>query len=84
LPNPGDIPAPFVVAKSAASGTLTVGDTSITLTEAVTDLEWDSKTGMVTGLVNSVRRPIYYVGQGMCTIPLNTKQDAHFIEPRKY
>jgi hypothetical protein len=61
-----------------------VGDNKIVIKEACTNIEWDSKTGMVTGLVNSVRRPIYYVGQGMCTIPLNTKQDAHFIEPRKY
>ena len=73
LLNPGDIPAPFVVEKTgslASSTVLTVGDTSITLQETVKDLIWDSKTGMVSGLVGSDRKPVNFTGNSCGAIPV--------------
>lgn len=70
--NRGSLPAPFVATKagtSAIGDVFTVGDCSITVGEACTNLKWDSKTGLVTGTVNNTNRPILYTGKSYGTIP---------------
>lgn len=73
--NPGDLPAPFTVeyANLAAPITLTVGTASITVLENCNSFKWDSKTGLVTGIVNTTegRRAIKYTGNPVGAIPVN-------------
>lgn len=38
--------------------------------EACTSLVWDSKSGLITGIVDGVKRPINYSGQGISYIPI--------------
>lgn len=72
--NPGDLPAPFVVTVSSVSEntTLKVGTVQITIPEACTNLQWDSKTGMViakpSGQNNQV--PINFTGNSCGAIPV--------------
>lgn len=71
--NFGDLPAPFKVSKTGtiAEGTpLQVGTNTITLTNAVTNLEWDSKTGLVTGVVDGKRVPVPYTGTSYGALPV--------------
>ena len=71
--NPGDLPAPFVLTKASVSAntTLTVGDYSITIPDACTDLTWDSKTGVVSAKIGSNNAgPINFTGTSCCTIPV--------------
>lgn len=71
--NPGDIPAPFTVTATAATegAEFTIGDQTITLQEACRNLVWDSRSGLVTGTVDGVERPIRYTGNGCMAIPVD-------------
>lgn len=79
--NPGDLPAPFVLTKtgtttasSTSPVTFRVGDCSITLTNNVHNLKWDSKTGIVSGTAASAatsdRKPVAYTGESLGAIPV--------------
>ena len=70
--NLGDLPAPFKVKKSDTTNmntSFTVGENTITIKESAVDLEWDSKTGLVTSLVDGKRVPISYTGTSYGTLP---------------
>lgn len=71
--NVGDLPAPFKVTKSgsvSANSTFTVGNNSITVQEACTNLKWDSKTGLVLGTISGEERPIKYTGTSYGALPV--------------
>ena len=69
--NNGDLPTPFVIkSKNVAEGTIFhVCGSQITVLEACTDMEWNSKTGLLYGTVGSSKRLIKYSGKSYCTIP---------------
>jgi hypothetical protein len=71
--NPGDLPAPFFFSKTGATNantTFKVGNLQITTSTAVIDLQWNSKTGLVTGLVGGVRKAVPYTGNAFGDIPV--------------
>jgi hypothetical protein len=84
--NPGDLPAPFVLSISgsvAKNTVIAVGNTSITVGAACYDLEWDSKTGIVEGMMQDYTiRQINYEGNALCSIPINQHQNVDFIGPQ--
>ena len=49
---------------------LEVGENFVVTKENCKDLIWDSYTGMVTGIVNGIRRPINCVGKLVGAIPV--------------
>lgn len=84
--NPGDIPAPFVFcapssidATSAPSITFQVGSLEISVPAAsqsgsnyihYNSIEWDSKTGIVSAIIDGARKPITYTGNSLGAIPI--------------
>lgn len=79
--NPGDIPAPFILTyedtiEEDESLTFTVGDCSITVggegQSALSNIVWDSKTGMVSAKVGTSvdQVPIAYSGNSLGAIPV--------------
>ena len=73
--NKGDLPTPFIVTKTGSTQkgeTFAIGDCKITIQENCSSLQWDSKTGLVTGLVETATksRPIKYIGKSYGTIPV--------------
>jgi hypothetical protein len=75
--NPGDLPAYFTLSKNgqtAENSTFKVGDLIITTKQVAYNLEWDSKTGIVSGIYTngktSTRKPIRYEGNSLGTIPV--------------
>jgi hypothetical protein len=75
--NPGDIPAPFVLSKSgdiAKDTEFKVGELSVKLLTDTYNLEWDSKTGVVSGTedvsATSERKPIPVTGNPCGGIPV--------------
>lgn len=75
--NPGDISAPFVLSKSGAISANTefkVGNLSIKLLIDTYNLEWDSKTGIVSGTATSsttsTRNAIPFTGNSCGGIPV--------------
>lgn len=77
--NYGDLPAPFKVKidGTAIAGTvLQVGTLKITLPNETQNLEWDSKTGLVTATVEGAENtPILYTGTSYGTLPVGTYND---------
>lgn len=75
--NYGDLPASFVYTNSAqilANTTIELGNIgSITILEDCTNLTWDSRTGLVTGRIGDIVRPIYYTGNSLISIPVGEK-----------
>lgn len=76
--NLGDLLAPFklIIPDSATikkSMYVRVGDLTIQLEESVKGLQWDSKTGIVSGIISaSARRPISVTGNTIGGIPTST------------
>lgn len=71
--NYGDIPASFVYTNDAIVANTEIvldGVGTITILEDCNEMKWDSKTGLVTGLINGVRRPVYYSGNSLVEIPV--------------
>lgn len=73
--NPGELPTHFVLTKSGKvdkNTTFTVGDITITILAECYDLEWDSKTGIVSASVeqDGERTPQPYSGNPCGTIPV--------------
>lgn len=71
--NRGEKPSPFIAKLSGsvvANTIIKVADNKITIQEACSNVEWNSKTGLVTGEVNSVRRGVRFSGQSICELPL--------------
>ena len=71
--NRGEKPSPFIAKLSgsvAANTIIKVANNKITIQEACSNVEWNSKTGLVTGEVNSVRRGVRFSGQSICELPL--------------
>ena len=71
----GDLPSDFIVTHTGtlSSGrTITVGPYSITLINSTTNLQWDSKTGLVTGIVNGKRVPVPYTGKSYGAVPVGS------------
>lgn len=71
--NYGDIPASFVYTNDAIVANTEIvldGVGTITILEDCNEMKWDSKTGLVTGLVDGVRRPVYYSGNSLVEIPV--------------
>jgi hypothetical protein len=75
--NPGDIPAPFILSKSgdiAKDTEFKVGELSVKLLTDTYNLEWDSKTGVVSGTedvsATSKRKPIPVTGNPCGGIPV--------------
>ena len=78
LKNPGDLPAPFIVSKSgttAANTELQVGTLKIKILSSCYNLQWNSKTGIVSGTntssTTSTRSPIAFSGDSLGGIPVN-------------
>lgn len=70
--NYGDVPTPFIYSQSNVGlDKISIGElASITVLEKCTNLSWDSKTGLVTGEIDGIRRPINYSGNSLATIPV--------------
>lgn len=71
--NYGDLPANFVFTKTqvAANTTILIGGIGeITILEECNNLEWDSRTGLVTGEIDESRRPVAYSGNSLIEIPV--------------
>lgn len=74
--NYGDIPAPFVcnLGNVAIDQVCKVGDLQVTIKEAATNTKWNSKTGIISGIVteNEVtkERPLAYTGNALGAIPV--------------
>ena len=72
--NPGDMPAPFLLKTLAPvhNGTeLYVGDAKITIKQDTTGpVHWDSRSGLVYTVDGSKKKPIYYSGNSIATIPV--------------
>lgn len=78
--NFGDLPTTFEYSRSGeipANTTITLGNIGeITVKDACSDLHWDSKTGLVTGVikkdtkVNGIRKPVAYLGNSVVEIPV--------------
>lgn len=79
--NRGEAPAPFVLSATSVSAgdTITVANNTIKVLENCVELCWDSKTGLVTGSVNSVVRPIKFTGQSICTLPVCSDIPTNYI-----
>lgn len=75
--NNGDLPAHFKFKKAryAEGDVFAVGDAEITMKSSGTNLVWDSRTGMVSGVVNgslsTEEEPISFLGTSIGTIPLD-------------
>lgn len=72
--NKGDLPTTFIFNKIGDIGMdeiFAVGDCKITIKEECSNLQWDSKTGLVIAEVDTVRRPIKYIGKSYGTIPVD-------------
>lgn len=74
--NHGDLEAPFVIKTKAdltvkPNERLKVGSLEITILEEAKNLVWDSKTGLVTGEINSITRVIRTSGRSYGTIPID-------------
>ena len=73
LNNVGQLPAPFTYTKGGITKQSTrfdIGENFVITKEDCEDLIWDSKTGMITGIVKGVRRPINCTGKLMGAIPV--------------
>lgn len=72
--NYGDIPAHFIYKNrnSFIAGTKIVltAVPIITIQEACSNIEWDSKTGLIIGTTSSGRRPVAYSGNALATLPV--------------
>lgn len=71
--NPGDLATPFILSKAGSTEenfTITIEDRTLTTLEACEDLEWNSKTGIVSGKITGSRRPIRYSGDSIYAIPV--------------
>jgi hypothetical protein len=73
--NVGQLPAPFTFTSKentlvGEGARLEVGENFIVMKENCKDLIWDSYTGMVTGIVNGIRRPVNCVGKLVGAIPV--------------
>jgi hypothetical protein len=91
--NLGDLPAPFelIVPDDITikkNRYVKVGNLTIQLEEKVTGLQWNSKTGIVSGIVGaSARRPILVTGNtvgGIPTSTINTSSIASRCEVKIY
>lgn len=73
--NPGDIEAPFkfIMSKELQvkiGDSLRLGELVITIMENAQSVVWDSRSGLVTGDVNGVHRPIRFEGKSYGGIPV--------------
>ena len=75
--NAGELPAYFVFSKSDDTNkntVIAVGDLIITLKQDVHNLQWDSKTGIVSGTSSesstSTRKPVAHIGNTLGSIPV--------------
>ena len=77
--NPGDIPTTFVLFKTGniIKDTSFTVENTIKVLEDCIDLEWDSKTGIVSGKVNGTRRPVRYSGVSTCGISPNGAKNIY-------
>lgn len=78
--NYGDLPAYFIATKDSVNKDeeLTVCGNTITIKQACTNIEWNSKTGIVK---NGEGVLIPYEGNGCGTIPLGLAEDNGAISP---
>ena len=97
--NPGDIPAPFIFcappsieATDASSLTFQVGSLEITVPAASKDeegyihynsIEWNSKTGIVSALIDEERKPIAYTGTSLGGIRIGKQLSEQISWGRK-
>lgn len=72
--NYGDIPASFVYTNSGDFAEKTDiklnGVGQITIEEACSNIRWDSRVGLITGIVDGVERPVAYSGNALLEIPV--------------
>lgn len=70
--NVGDLPSHFILRVSGqmASGTICVGSLSITTSDTYSDIEWNSKTGIVSANIDGVREPIAFTGNSLGSVPV--------------
>ena len=73
--NPGELPAPFVLiinAEVTAGTTITVGDASIQIKQTYSNIEWDSRTGIVKSKDTNLLKDslVEYSGMSIATIPV--------------
>lgn len=71
--NKGDLPTPFIVTKTGSTQkgeTFAIGDCKITIQEDCSNLQWNSKTGLVTGIVGTAKKSVKFLGTSYGTIPV--------------
>ena len=71
--NYGDLPTSFIYTQPSATKGAKItleGIGSITILEECKNLEWDSRTGLVTGKIGESRRPVAYSGNSLIEIPV--------------
>lgn len=84
--NPGDLPAPFVLTKEGITNKNTffrVGALNIKVLEDINNLQWDSKTGIVSGTVtpdrDSKRVVIAIEGESIGGIPIGGLSEEQLV-----
>lgn len=78
--NLGDIPTPFVIKgenskEFKVNDKFIVGELEITILENCSDVKWDSKTGLVYGIIDEAERIIRTSGKSHGTIPITSDKD---------
>lgn len=77
--NKGDLPTPFKIYKPNAleNDIIAVGDCIVTIKENCSELEWDSKTGLLSGITedSTSRKLIKYIGKSYGVISTNGIND---------
>jgi hypothetical protein len=71
--NPGEIPAPFTLTWAGTTSedlTFKVGEIQITVSKKYNNIKWNSKTGMVSSVINGAEKPIPYTGNSLGSIPV--------------
>lgn len=71
--NRGEAPAPYIVTLTGsvkANDTVTIAGNTITFKEDCSNVEWNSKTGLVIGDVGGTRRAVRFTGQSIHRLPV--------------
>jgi hypothetical protein len=75
------VPAPYIV---KITGDVKVDDyieivgNKITFKEACSDVEWNSKTGLIVGTVEGVKRAVHFTGQSIHRLPVAEENNIEY------
>ena len=71
--NTGELPAPYIVTLTGsvkANDYVVIAGNKITFKEDCTNVEWNSKTGLVVGEVGGTKRAVHFIGQSIHRLPV--------------